>query len=52
MDPGLFTQSIILILSSGLESNDGILMIGSTNHLDRLDPAIANRPSRFDRKYQ
>ena len=35
----------------GLESNDGILMIGSTNHLGNLDPAIAKRPSRFDRKY-
>ena len=30
---------------------DGILMIGSTNHLDRLDPGIAKRPSRFDRKF-
>ncbi|KAI8933543.1 hypothetical protein NX059_009280 [Plenodomus lindquistii] len=35
----------------GLEDNDGILMIGSTNHLDRLDPAISKRRSRFDRKY-
>jgi transitional endoplasmic reticulum ATPase len=26
-------------------------MIGSTNHLNRLDPAISKRPSRFDRKY-
>lgn len=26
-------------------------MLGSTNHLDRLDPGIAKRPSRFDRKY-
>lgn len=26
-------------------------MIGSTNHLRRLDPAISKRPSRFDRKY-
>lgn len=25
--------------------------IGSTNHLDRLDPGIAKRPSRFDRKF-
>ncbi|KFY13752.1 hypothetical protein V491_06303, partial [Pseudogymnoascus sp. VKM F-3775] len=33
----------------GLESNDGICMIGSTNHLNTLDPAIAKRPSRFDR---
>lgn len=26
-------------------------MIASTNHLDRLDPGLAKRPSRFDRKY-
>jgi transitional endoplasmic reticulum ATPase len=26
-------------------------MVGSTNHLDRLDPGISKRPSRFDRKY-
>ena len=26
-------------------------MLGSTNHLERLDPAISKRPSRFDRKY-
>lgn len=36
----------------GLESNHGILMIGSTNHLAQLDPGIAKRPSRFDRKYE
>ena len=44
-------RSYFLIEVDGLESNDGILMIGSTNHLDRLDPAISKRPSRFDRKY-
>lgn len=27
-------------------------MIGSTNHIDRLDPGISKRPSRFDRKYK
>lgn len=26
-------------------------MIGSTNHLELMDPGIAKRPSRFDRKY-
>lgn len=26
--------------------------IFSTNHLDQLDPGIAKRPSRFDRKYE
>lgn len=35
----------------GIKRNDGILMLGSTNHLDRLDPGISKRPSRFDRKY-
>jgi len=33
-------------------TQDGILLIGSTNHLERLDPALKNRPSRFDRKFQ
>lgn len=44
-------RSYFLNEVDGLQSNTGILMIGSTNHLDRLDPAIAKRPSRFDRKY-
>ena len=35
----------------GLENNDGILMVASTNYLDRLDPGLTKRPSRFDRKY-
>ncbi|KAI9723264.1 MAG: hypothetical protein M1812_001146 [Candelaria pacifica] len=35
----------------GLESNDGIMMLATTNHLDQLDPGLAKRPSRFDRKY-
>jgi len=45
------TRSYFLNEVDGLESNEGILMIGSTNHLDRLDSAITKRPSRFDRKY-
>lgn len=44
-------RSYFLNQVDGIESNDGILMVGSTNHLDKLDPAIAKRPSRFDRKY-
>lgn len=44
-------RSYFLNAVDGLESNHGILMIGSTNHLERLDPGIAKRPSRFDRKY-
>lgn len=44
-------RSYFLNEVDGIKSNDGIFMIGSTNHLDRLDPGIAKRPSRFDRKY-
>lgn len=64
-------KSFFLNEVDGLESNDGIMMIGSTNYrtsrcrssirmsilltpgptVDRLDPGIAKRPSRFDRKY-
>lgn len=44
-------RSYFLNAIDGIQRNDGILMVGSTNHLDRLDPGIAKRPSRFDRKY-
>jgi transitional endoplasmic reticulum ATPase len=44
-------RSYFLNEVDGLDSNEGILMIGSTNHLAELDPAITKRPSRFDRKY-
>ncbi|KAI9001372.1 P-loop containing nucleoside triphosphate hydrolase protein [Trametes punicea] len=44
-------RSFFLNQLDGLEGNDGILLIASTNHFDRLDPALNNRPSRFDRKY-
>jgi len=44
-------RSYFLNELDGLDSNDGILMVASTNHLDSIDPAIRSRPSRFDRKY-
>ncbi|KAJ6261504.1 Paraplegin [Drechslerella dactyloides] len=44
-------RSFFLNELDGLEDNDGILVIATTNHLDRLDPGIIKRPSRFDRKY-
>ncbi|KAI5477085.1 hypothetical protein MNV49_006884 [Pseudohyphozyma bogoriensis] len=44
-------RSFFLNEVDGLEDNDGLLLIGTTNHFDRLDPALSNRPSRFDRKY-
>jgi transitional endoplasmic reticulum ATPase len=44
-------RSFFLNQVDGIAKNDGILMVGSTNHLDLLDPGISKRPSRFDRKY-
>src|SRR5713226_7073559 len=35
----------------GFETNTGVVVLATTNHPDRLDPAILDRPSRFDRKY-
>ena len=35
----------------GLENNNGICIVATTNHLEKLDPGLAKRPSRFDRKY-
>lgn len=43
-------RSFFLNQLDGLESNDGLLVIGTTNHLDHIDPALRDRPSRFDRK--
>ncbi|RPD66739.1 P-loop containing nucleoside triphosphate hydrolase protein [Lentinus tigrinus ALCF2SS1-7] len=44
-------RSFFLNQLDGFDGNDGLLLIGSTNHLDQLDPALNNRPSRFDRKF-
>ena len=44
-------RSFFLNEVDGLEDNDGLMIIGSTNYLERLDPSITKRPSRFDRKY-
>ena len=45
-------RSFFLNQMDGLDDNNGILVIGSTNHLNLLDPGIMARPSRFDRKYE
>lgn len=41
-------RSYFLNEVDGLKSNDGIFMVGSTNHLDRLDPGISvSHPNLF-----
>ncbi|KAH6914827.1 ATP-dependent Zn protease [Coprinopsis sp. MPI-PUGE-AT-0042] len=46
-----YNRSFFLNQVDGLHNNDGLLLIGTTNHFDRLDPGLSTRPSRFDRKY-
>lgn len=36
----------------GIVQNRGVLTIATTNYPDRLDPALRDRPSRFDRKIE
>lgn len=33
----------------GFENSEGIMILATTNHPEELDPALTNRPSRFDR---
>jgi SpoVK/Ycf46/Vps4 family AAA+-type ATPase len=44
-------RSFFLNQLDGIGNLSGVLTIATTNHPDRLDPAIVERPSRFDRKY-
>jgi hypothetical protein len=44
-------RSFFLNELDGLAANHGILTIATTNHPERIDDAIVNRPSRFDVKY-
>ncbi|SRR5581483_3867893 len=44
-------RSFFLNELDGFATNGGILTLATTNHPERLDPAILDRPSRFDRKY-
>jgi hypothetical protein len=44
-------RSFFLNELDGFAANRGILTLASSNHPGKLDPAIVERPSRFDRKY-
>jgi SpoVK/Ycf46/Vps4 family AAA+-type ATPase len=43
------TRSVFLNILDGLYSANGLLTIATTNYPEKLDPALAHRPSRFDR---
>jgi ATP-dependent 26S proteasome regulatory subunit len=44
-------QSFLLNELDGFHPNTGIVVLATTNHPERLDSSILDRPSRFDRKY-
>src|SRR5215475_12756185 len=45
-------RAFLLNELDGFADNQGVVVIASTNHPEKLDPAILDRPSRFDRKYR
>ena len=44
-------RSFFLNELDGFQSNTGVIVIATTNHPQKLDSSILDRPSRFDRKY-
>ncbi|HWE62630.1 MAG TPA: ATP-binding protein [Chloroflexota bacterium] len=44
-------RSVLLNEMDGFAANTGIVTLATTNHPEKLDPALIDRPSRFDRKY-
>lgn len=44
-------RSVFLNQMDGFERNVGLIVVGTTNHPERLDASMLDRPSRFDRKY-
>jgi AAA+ superfamily predicted ATPase len=44
-------RSFFLNELDGFQSNTGVIVLATTNHPQKLDPSIIDRPSRFDRKY-
>ncbi|GAB5405324.1 MAG: hypothetical protein Aurels2KO_35550 [Aureliella sp.] len=44
-------RSYFLNQLDGFDQNEGLMVLATTNHPERIDAAIIDRPSRFDRKY-
>lgn len=44
-------RSFFLNELDGFKSNNGVVVLATTNHPGKLDSSILDRPSRFDRKY-
>jgi hypothetical protein len=46
-----YNRSTLLNFLDGVDGLDRTFIIATTNYLSKLDPAICNRPSRFDKTY-
>jgi ATPase family associated with various cellular activities (AAA) len=44
-------RSVLLNELDGFAANQGLLVVATTNHPEKLDRSILDRPSRFDRKF-
>jgi SpoVK/Ycf46/Vps4 family AAA+-type ATPase len=44
-------RSVLLNELDGFAGNHGLLVVATTNHPEKLDRSILDRPSRFDRKF-
>jgi AAA+ superfamily predicted ATPase len=44
-------RTVFLNEMDGFGSNDGLLILASSNHPERIDDALLKRPSRFDRVF-
>lgn len=49
MSSGGLTFNALLNAIDGVERHDGVLLVITTNHLDKVDPAIRDRKGRVDR---
>ncbi|WP_019414946.1 ATP-binding protein [Paenisporosarcina sp. TG20] len=47
-----YTRSVFLNTLDGTQSREGLFIIGTTNHPQKIDPALINRAGRFDRAYE
>jgi AAA+ superfamily predicted ATPase len=51
LDDRYNNQAFFLNELDGFHSNTGVVVLATTNHPEKLDSSILDRPSRFDRKY-
>lgn len=46
------SRSFFLNELDGFAANNGVLVLATSNYPERIDPALIDRPGRFDRRYE